>query len=86
NCCKRFCRPVPNHSAKEPYCGIASAKLKPFFELSKFILQTNANYRFTSSADLNIASTEDVSMGGALRSFPLRASSIAAFVVSLGSL
>lgn len=19
NCCKRFCRPVPNHSAKEPF-------------------------------------------------------------------
>ena len=35
NCCKRFCRPVPNHSAKEPYVfrAIASAKIEYIFRL-----------------------------------------------------
>ena len=36
NCCKRFCRPVPNHSAKEPCCGFASAKLGIIFGICKF--------------------------------------------------
>ena len=36
NCCKRFCRPVPNHSAKEPCCGFASANLGIIFGICKF--------------------------------------------------
>ncbi len=38
NCCKRFCRPVPNHSAKEPCCGFASANLGIIFGICKFFL------------------------------------------------
>lgn len=35
NCCKRFCRPAPNHSAKEPFVfrAIASAKIDYIFRL-----------------------------------------------------
>ena len=38
NCCKRFCRPVPNHSAKEPFVVLTSAKLLCFFGLCKTLL------------------------------------------------
>ena len=31
NCCKRFCRPVPNHSAKEPLRCDYGCKGRAFF-------------------------------------------------------
>ncbi len=36
NCCKRFCRPVPNHSAKEPLVAVSECKVKtnfPYFQI-----------------------------------------------------
>lgn len=35
NCCKRFCRPVPNHSAKEPLCGFYVCKVRALFLICK---------------------------------------------------
>ena len=32
---KRFCRPVPNHSAKEPYFPFANAKIVYIFYLTR---------------------------------------------------
>ena len=36
NCCARFCRPMPNHSAKVPCFAVSGAKVGLIFELCKF--------------------------------------------------
>ena len=36
NCCARFCRPMPHHSAMVPFGGFAGAKLSFFSYLAKF--------------------------------------------------